>query len=601
MANDVAIFQALSDKWNDDVSYVRRPVEWCADKPGHILHDMQRRVAESVRDNRYTAVPSGHEMGKSLVAADLIAWWIDSHPVGQAMVISTAPSFHQVAAILWREIGRTHKAGKLDGRINRSPTPTWILGDEPVGFGRKPADHEESAFQGMHNRYVLVVIDEAGGVDKRLYDAIRSIVANENSRVLAIGNPDDPGSYFQEVCEPGSGWNVIRLDVLRSPNFNKLEIEGTNPDKVKYPLTKALMEAEGIPYSTEKVSLELSENLSGPLYVEEALTAWCGVPIDAAQTHDATELRSLLLNRTADSPLFTSKVRGLFPSATATGVIPLGWIQRAVDRWQDWQDAGADNEKVPNPTRRVVGVDVAYGGMDETVVAVRFGDAIRRLYRYRNADTRETAAEAAIHLHETGTVAVVDVIGIGAGVFDTLRAWRKSNKHVADVVPFNAAASTSRKDKIGQFKFKNDRAAAWWRMRELLDPARGSTVMLPNDQRLIQELSAVKYKYLAGGVIQIESKDDIKKRLGRSTDSADSVIQAFWVDGLEYRELPPTKGRSGYEYNSGKDVEYAYEGTDGGFTQDDVVASRPGMSRSPVRAPLRHVNPHSDDGGAVGW
>jgi hypothetical protein len=598
MANDAAIFQALSDKWNDEISYLRRPVEWCADKPGHLLHDMQKRVAESVRDNRFTAVPSGHELGKSLCAADLIAWWIDSHPVGQAMVISTAPSFHQVAAILWREIGRTHKAAKLDGKINRSPTPNWILGDEAVGFGRKPADHEESAFQGMHNRYVLVVIDEAGGVDKRLYDAIRSIVANENSRVLAIGNPDDPGSYFQEVCEPGSGWNTIRLDVLRSPNFSRLQIEGTGSTP-KYPLVKALMEAEGIAYSTEKVSVELSEHLSGPLYVEEALTAWCGVPADACDTMEPDELRSLLLSRTADSPLFTSKVRGLFPTATATGVIPLGWVQRAVDRWQDWQDKGGRPEDVPNPTRRVVGVDVAYGGMDETVVAVRFGDAISNLYRYRNADTRETAKEAAIHLHETGTVAVVDVIGIGAGVFDTLRAWRKSGKHVADVVPFNAAASTSRKDKIGQFKFKNDRAAAWWRMRELLDPARGSKIMLPNDQRLIQELVAVKYKYLAGGVIQIESKDDIKKRLGRSTDSADSVIQAFWVDGLEYRELPPVKGRTGYEYNSGKDREYAYAGTDGGFTQDDVVAARPGMSRSPVRAPLRPHNPYADD--EAGW
>lgn len=56
--------------------------------------------------------------------------------------------------------------------------------------------------------------------------------------------------------------------------------------------------------------------------------------------------------------------------------------------------------------------------------------------------------------------------------------------------------------------------------------------MLPDDDRMLEEMVAVKYKHLTGGIIQIESKDDIRKRLGRSTDTADSVIQAFWVDGL---------------------------------------------------------------------
>lgn len=603
MANDVAIFDALRTRWDDSKSYIRRPVEWCADKPKHYLHRMQQEIAESVRDNRYTAVHSAHEIGKSLVAADLIAWWIDVHPEGQAFVVSTAPTAQQVSAVLWREIGKTHKLGALKGRINRSPIPSWYLGDELVGYGRKPSDYEESAFNGIHARYVLVVIDEACGVVKHLYNAIRSLVANEHSRVLAIGNPDDPGSHFAEICKPDSIWNVIHLDALRTPNFTRDIVIGDDPANPRYPLTATLMEAEKIPFSTEKIHPDLRDVLVSPLYCEESLTDWCGVPKDAAKTMTKPELTRLVQSRAADSPIFTSKVRGLFPSATRTGVIPLGWIELAINRWKDWMAAGGDVSAIPNPTRRVVGIDVAYGGMDETVLAIRFGDAITKLDRYRNADTVETARHAVPYLAEPKSLAVVDVIGIGAGVFDTLRNWRKDsnepNHHLADVVPFNASASTKRKDMIGQFKFRNDRAAAWWHMRELLDPSKGSTLMLPDDDRMKAELSTVKYKHLAGGIIQIESKDDIRKRLGRSTDAADAVIQAFWVDGLEWREIPRGDGKSEFAYSHTRDSEFAYDGADG-FTEDDLVFAKPGIRNSPRPALRPPKNPYASDDG-LGW
>lgn len=582
-ANDRRLFRQLGDRWDDEKSYRRRPVEWCDAKPGHQLHKMQRDIAESVRDNRYTAVHSAHEIGKSLVAADLIAWWIDVHPPGEAFVVSTAPTAQQVSAVLWREIGKTHKLGNLPGRINRSPIPSWYLGDELVGYGRKPSDYEESAFNGIHARYVLVVIDEACGVVKHLYNAIRSLVANEHSRVLAIGNPDDPGSHFKEICEPDSIWNVIHLDALRTPNFTRDIVIGDDEANPRYPLTAALMEAERIPYSVEKIRPDLRDVLVSPLYCEESLTDWCGVPKNAADTMEKDELLRLVASRAADSPIFTSKVRGLFPSATRTGVIPLGWIELAIGRWKDWVDAGAKVDAVPNPTRRVVGIDVAYGGMDETVLAIRFGDAITKLTRYRNADTIETAEHAVPYLAETGSLAVVDVIGIGAGVYDSLRRWRQDsterNHHLATVIPFNASAKSDRPDIIGQFKFANARAAAWWKMRQLLDPSRGSTVMLPDDDRMKAELSTVKYKHLAGGIIQIESKDDIRKRLGRSTDAADAVIQAFWPDGLNYT-MDPDEDYSYKARESREAEDFSYAGQDR-LSAEDLVRGPGIMGRTP--------------------
>jgi hypothetical protein len=67
-------------------------------------------------------------------------------------------------------------------------------------------------------------------------------------------------------------------------------------------------------------------------------------------------------------------------------------------------------------------------------------------------------------------------------------------------------------------------------MRELLDPTSGADLELPPDDLLIGDLTAPKWRVMSGGRIQVESKDDIRKRLGRSTDSGDAVIQAYWRD-----------------------------------------------------------------------
>jgi hypothetical protein len=86
------------------------------------------------------------------------------------------------------------------------------VGGEIVGWGRKPQDLSDAeaaaaAFQGIHARFVLVVIDEAAGVEPWLWDAVDSLATNEQARVLALGNPTDPTSRFAEVCQPSSGWN----------------------------------------------------------------------------------------------------------------------------------------------------------------------------------------------------------------------------------------------------------------------------------------------------------------------------------------------------------------------------------------------------------
>lgn len=530
--------------WEPPPDFSEHPETWLAKVLGEYAWGLQREIWRSVVVNRATSVHSCHDSGKSYIAARIVAWWIATHPGEDAFVVTTAPTAHQVAAILWREVRNAWRKAKdrgqpLPGRIVASPYAQWKIGDKLVGFGRKPADYEQSAFQGIHERYVLVVVDEAGGIVRSLWDAVDSLLTNEHARVLAIGNPDDPAAHFAVMCHPGSDWNVIRIDGLRTPNFSD---ELTRD----YPLVRALMRHEGIPFNTEAVPERIRPMLLSPLWVEERLRRWCGIAKDAHLKMLPDELEQHVAKRAQASALFTAKVRGEFPDGGAKGVIPLGWAQRAVERWKDW-DAGqqavpADVERglrgqaaIParaeQAGRRVCGVDVAGEGDDETAVAIRSNNVIKEVVRYTEGDTMDTADNVVVHLANVPqAVAVVDVIGIGAGVRDKLR------RDGVATVGFNASVQSDRTDKFGEFRFINDRAAAWWHLRELLDPSQpgGSQIALPDDPQLLQELVAPTWKVRTGsgvGKIQIEEKAEIRKRLGHSTDSADAVVMAFWISG----------------------------------------------------------------------
>lgn len=146
--------------------------------------------------NPRTAVKSCHGIGKSFAAAILAAWWIDVHPPGTVIVVTTATTGDQVHAIVWAEIKANHAAAGLPGRILESDQ--WKLNDLAstlVGIGRKPKDTDEHGFQGIHRRYVLAILDEAWGVPEVLWGG-EAITTNADCRILAIENPDDPNTEF---------------------------------------------------------------------------------------------------------------------------------------------------------------------------------------------------------------------------------------------------------------------------------------------------------------------------------------------------------------------------------------------------------------------
>lgn len=515
---DLAAFERAAAEFDPKPDYTNTPELWGKDKLGEYYHYDQRLILHSLRDNRYTAVQSCHDAGKSFIAARAAAKWLDTYDPGEAFVVSTAPTAAQVSAILWREISKAHRKGKLVGHITTAGYPQWKIDGELVGYGRKPSDYDDSAFQGIHARYVLVILDEACGVPKTLFDAADALATNANARVLAIGNPDNPATHFATICKPDSGWNVIRIDGLRTPNFTRDLVESLNCPQCRNlgretSLLEDLMQEEGVPYNTEDVPENLRDMLLSPLWVEERLHRWVG----RAPTTE------LLAKQARESSLFTSKVRGEFPKTSTEGVIPLGWVEEAMLRWDQWQENGC-----PEPVgTRIVAVDVAREGEDDTCIAIRVGQVTKEVRRYRKADTMETTGftVGAIEADPDNTTTIVDVIGVGGGVVDRLREL----EHV--VVAFSGAASAEdRRDSTGELKFANMRAAAWWNLREMLDPSKKSQIMLPRSEILQLDLTSPRWRVLSGGKIQMESKDDIRKRLGRSPDEGDAVVMAHWID-----------------------------------------------------------------------
>jgi hypothetical protein len=138
------------------------------------------------------------------------------------------------------------------------------------------------------------------------------------------------------------------------------------------------------------------------------------------------------------------------------------------------------------------------------------------------ADTMHVADTTLGVLQGKGGYAIIDVIGIGAGVFDRLRQLKQK------VFAFNAGKATSKRDRSKELGFRNVRAAAWWNLREQLDPDFGSDIGLPPDDQLTGDLTAVKQVNREEGKIQIEPKEDVRERLGRSPDKGDSVVSAYW-------------------------------------------------------------------------
>jgi len=485
--------------------------KWCRDRLGTQLTPSQRMINDSIVQHRYTAVPSCHSAGKSRFAGMKCDHFIDSHTIGSAFVVSTAPTSAQVESVLWREMIKAHTLAGLRGRITRGGYPQWHIGDELVAFGRRPK--EVAAFQGVHAKFMLIVIEEADGVPAELWLAVDTLAASGQVHVLAIGNPDSSDSQFAQVLKPGSGWNVVTIDGLLTPNFTRAAVS-------RFPELMQYMRDHGIPFADNSVKefsplvrAEWRAALLDPEWVYERMKRW---NVERFVDEDGNP-------RWREPALWWSKVRGRPPEEGSEGLIPLSWVERAMRRWKEWEASGR-----PQPDGRlIVGCDIADTGKDETVMPLRRGPVVMSLNRSALQDTETTTERIVGRLRaNAGSSACIDGTGMGAPIVNRIRRLQLS------VIPYVGASSADgMRDATGEFTFANKRSAAYWHLRELLDPVNGpDNLCIPPDEDLKADLTCPTWNVKTGAVIQVEPKDDVSKRLRRSPDCGDAVVMTFWPD-----------------------------------------------------------------------
>lgn len=208
-------------------------------------------------------------------------------------------------------------------------------------------------------------------------------------------------------------------------------------------------------------------------------------------------------------------------------VIPTAWVQAAQARWS--------SEGSREQPQTHLGVDVARGGEDRTILARRHGTWFGPLLKVKGSRTPDglTVAGLVRSNCDSKHVAVhIDIIIVGAAVYDILRSQGEGVFR-----PVDFRGKTLARDKSGQLGFANVRAWAYWQLREALDPRFGAGLALPPDPELLADLTSVHWQQSGRG-IQIEDKEDVIKRLGRSPDLADAVVLAHFSGNMIYYPEP---------------------------------------------------------------
>ena len=170
-----------------------------------------------------------------------------------------------------------------------------------------------------------------------------------------------------------------------------------------------------------------------------------------------------------------------------------------------------DENTITSP--RVMGIDVARFGDDQSVILLREGSKVSLIRRYRSLPLDQFSQHCAAAINEFQPDAVfIDGVGVGGGVVDIL----KGNKFKVDDV---VAGSSPLEPK----KYRNLRAEMWGKMRDWIM----SYAVLPDDRELRDDLISVEYGYTDQGAIQLEKKEDLKKRGLASPDVADALAMTF--------------------------------------------------------------------------
>ena len=513
--------------------YRQKPEVWAYDILGVHLWSKQVEVCHSIVNHKNTMVAAGHGVGKSFLTAVLICWWIDVHPVGEARVLTTAPTTAQVKGIVWREVQLLHRRSRqryeeykealrvgesteglpdhcLPGYVTSQAT--WKSDDGlELGMGRTPPrGREGDAFQGIHGG-VMAIADEAVGVSSDMIDTLRNNTTADDDRILMIANPTNPASEMGQIWNDpvkSTAWNRITISVLESPHFTD---EGKRlPDQVmKYLTNSQYVEDKKVEYGED------SANYQARVLGKWALdTGFILFPDDVIQAGMET---TVIPDSTDEIHVGFDVARSEKGDWSYLYTAQEGWVYET----HEWR---VDPESLTG--------DYNWVELDKPRKTERRGLKLRFLDRWRglpffpihNSEGKRTVSVAAnekVHAHmlELGATQLrIDADGMGALMHDAMVDISNDEYHIIRM----KGGDTNTPDRNAWYNHRS----YWYTM--FADKMKRGEIDVEEDgdeHPLTQQLSAIEYKFAAGTAesILILSKKELRKNGLKSPDAADSA------------------------------------------------------------------------------
>ena len=448
--------------------YYDHPVEFVEDILKADPDEWQKRVLRSVASNPKVSVRSGQGVGKTALESWVCIWFLVCRPF--AKVIATAPTMQQLYDVLWAEIAKWMNDSSVKRILKWTKTKVTMIGDEERWFATAKTATKPENMQGFHEEHMLIIVDEASGVSDPIMEAILGTLSGDDNHLLMCGNPNRlEGVFFDSHNADRDQYSTHHVDALESKRTNK------------------------------------------------------------------SNIKMLIRKYGEDSDVVRIRVHGLFPKSSLESFISLETAEFATD--QEMERKYYPERYFKDVRILHIGVDVARYGDDSTIISPRMGTYFFDLKKYTKQSTMETAGQVLLICKEylkkyeslRRCIVKVDDTGVGGGVTDRLREVIREERLPIKVIPVNNG------ERANDDYYLNLGAELWGNLKQTLEEnlsqgIRGgkALIRLPDDDELIKQLSVRKYKITSKGKIQLESKEDMKKRNVGSPDKADAVTLAFY-------------------------------------------------------------------------
>lgn len=466
-------FRAFGEKYFDDpAGFVMDCLIWNKGK-----HESptpyQLEIMQALVENQRACVRGPHGLGKSALSAWTI-WWFALTREALSLdwkIPTTASAWRQLTKYLWPEVVKWsrrinwHKVGRPEPKYKDEMTSRTLRFKYGEAFA--VASNRSELIEGAHADHLLYLFDESKIIPGPTWDSAEGAMVSENALWLAVSTPGEPAGRFYEIQQKAKGyedWWVRHVTLQEAVDAGRISTEWAN----------------------------------------DRLVQWGEM-----------------------SMMYQNRVLGNFAQEEADSLIPLYWVELAMQRWHERTHRGL------GPLTQL-GVDVARMGGDKTVLAKRHDMTIAPLEKHGKFDTMQTTGLVVHHLVANPNLAcVIDAIGVGAGVFDRATEQFPNN---ANLTSFHPQEKTHFRDATDEWEFADVYSAAWWNLREMLDPDNPrklpELLALPPDEDLPAELTKPKWKTMSNGKIWVQRKEETKEELGRSPDSADAVVMCAWEGGV---------------------------------------------------------------------